>query len=54
MEVKAQGIVNFIGFSSHYKTPEIKDALDTDVFDVVELPYNIFNATLGEDGRSTC
>ncbi|HQD17451.1 MAG: aldo/keto reductase [Bacillota bacterium] len=52
LEVKAQGIVNFIGFSSHYKNaPEIKDALDTDVFDVVELPYNIFNATLGEDGE---
>jgi len=52
LEAKAQGVVNFIGFSSHYRNvPEIKDALDTDAFDVVELPYNIFNRSLGEDGR---
>lgn len=52
LEAKSQGIVSFIGFSSHYRNaPEIKAALDADVFDVIELPYNIFNASLGEDGE---
>lgn len=52
LAAKAQGIVNYIGFSSHYRNaPEIKAALDSGVFDVVELPYNIFNRSLGEDGE---
>ncbi|NLT96477.1 MAG: hypothetical protein GXW85_13295 [Clostridia bacterium] len=51
-EYKREGIVNFIGFSSHYgDTVEIKKAVDTGLFDVVELPYNIFNRSLGEDGE---
>ena len=50
-QLKAQGIINFIGFSSHYAQKDtIKKALDTNIFDVVELPYNIFNRSLGEDG----
>lgn len=49
--LKEEGIVNYIGFSSHYpETVEIKEAIDTGVFDVVELPYNVFNRSLGEDG----
>lgn len=52
LEAKAQGAVNYIGFSSHYgNAPEIKAALDSDLFDVVELPYNVFNRSLGEDGE---
>lgn len=52
LEYKAQGLINFIGFSSHYgDASEIKGAVDTDIFDVVELPYNIFNRSLGEDGK---
>ena len=40
-ELKKQGAVNFIGFSSHYPfAREIKEAIDTGIFDVVELPYN--------------
>lgn len=51
-ELKEEGIINYIGFSSHYaQKKEIKAALDTDIFDVVELPYNIFNRELGEDGE---
>lgn len=51
-ELKAEGIINFIGFSSHYPFPkEIKEAVDTGIFDVIELPYNVFNRSLGEDGE---
>jgi len=51
-ELKAEGVINYIGFSSHYPYPkEIKEAVDTGIFDVVELPYNIFNRSLGEDGE---
>jgi predicted aldo/keto reductase-like oxidoreductase len=50
-EYKEKGIINHIGFSSHYNdAPEIREALDTGVFDVIELPYNLFNRSLGEDG----
>ena len=45
--VKEEGLIDYIGFSSHYKdTVEIKEAIATDIFDVVELPYNIFNQSL--------
>lgn len=51
LELKNEGVINYIGFSSHYPFPvEIKDAIDTDLFDVIELPYNVFNRSLGEDG----
>lgn len=51
-EYKKEGLVNYIGFSSHYgDAVEIKEAVDTGIFDVVELPYNIFNRSLGEDGN---
>lgn len=51
-KAKDEGVINYIGFSSHYHdTHEIKDALDTGIFDVIELPYNIFNRSLGEDGK---
>ncbi len=47
--LKADGVINYIGFSSHYaQGKEIKEALDTGVFDVAEFPYNIFNPELGE------
>lgn len=50
-DLKEEGVVNYIGFSSHYPfAAEIKEAIDTGIFDVVELPYNIFNRSLGEDG----
>lgn len=51
-ELKEEGLINYIGFSSHYaQKKEIIEALDTDIFDVCELPYNIFNRELGEDGK---
>ncbi|HEY5467373.1 MAG TPA: aldo/keto reductase [Clostridia bacterium] len=51
-ELKAQGVINHLGFSSHYPfAKEIKEAVDTGIFDVVELPYNVFNRSLGEDGQ---
>ena len=50
-ELKNEGVVNYVGFSSHYPFPrEIRAAVDTGVFDVVELPYNVFNRSLCEDG----
>ena len=51
-QLKNEGVVNYIGFSSHYPFPkEIKEAVDTGIFDVVELPYNVYNRSLGEDGE---
>ena len=48
---KREGVVHFLGFSSHYPfAKEIQEAIDTGVFDVTELPYNVFNRVLGEDG----
>lgn len=52
IQFKNEGLVNYIGFSSHYKCDkEIKEAIDTGIFDVAELPYNVFNRSLGEDGE---
>lgn len=51
-KLKEDGVINYIGFSSHYaQKKEIIEAIDTDAFDVCELPYNIFNRELGEDGE---
>jgi predicted aldo/keto reductase-like oxidoreductase len=52
-KIKSKGLVNFVGFSSHYHDgKEIREAIDSDVFDVCELPYNVFNRSLGEDGET--
>ena len=52
-QAKADGTINFIGFSSHYaQKPQIKAAMETGIFDVVELPYNLYNRELGEDGET--
>lgn len=51
-EVKKKGLISYIGFSSHYAFGKtIKEAIDTGIFDVIELPYNVFNRSLGEDGE---
>lgn len=51
-ELQKEGYISFPGFSSHYPfAKEIKEAVDTDCFDVVELPYNVYNRSLGEDGE---
>lgn len=51
-DAKSEGLITYIGFSSHYGDfAEIKEAVDTGIFDVIELPYNIFNRSLGEDGN---
>jgi predicted aldo/keto reductase-like oxidoreductase len=45
--VKEAGLIHYIGFSSHYKDAvEIREAIESDRFDVAELPYNIFNQSL--------
>jgi len=47
---QAAGDFTFLGFSSHYGDgKEIKEALDTGAFQVIELPYNVFNRSIGED-----
>ncbi|MFW5980592.1 MAG: aldo/keto reductase [Halanaerobiaceae bacterium] len=52
-ELKKEGRINYIGFSSHYaQKKEIIEAIDSGIFDVCELPYNIFNRELGEDGET--
>ncbi len=51
-ELKNEGIINYTGFSSHYgNVKAIKEAAASGFFDVIELPYNIFNRSLGEDGN---
>lgn len=51
-ELQKEGLISFPGFSSHYPfAKEIKEAVDTGCFDVVELPYNVYNRSLGEDGE---
>jgi len=51
-EIKEQGTINYIGFSSHYPfAREVKEAIDSGIFDVAELPYNVFNRSFGEDGN---
>lgn len=50
--MRDEGMINHIGFSSHYGDgPAIKKAIDTGIFEVVELPYNVFSRELGEDGE---
>ena len=52
-ELQQEGLISFPGFSSHYPfAKEIREAVDTDCFDVVELPYNVYNRSLGEDGET--
>ena len=52
LELKEQGWFHFLGFSSHYGDGEtIRAALDTGAYQVVELPYNVYKRTLGEDGE---
>lgn len=47
-----EGLFTYLGFSSHYGDgKEIKEALDTGAFQVMELPYNIYNRSIGEDGE---
>ena len=52
-ELQQEGLISFPGFSSHYPfAKEIREAVDTDCFDVVELPYNVYNRSSGEDGET--
>jgi len=51
-DAKKKGLISYIGFSSHYAFGKvIKEAIDTGIFDVIELPCNVFNRSLGEDGN---
>lgn len=52
LELKEQGWFHYLGFSSHYGDgPVIKEALDTGAYQVMELPYNVYNRSIGEDGE---
>jgi predicted aldo/keto reductase-like oxidoreductase len=45
------GDFTWLGFSSHYGDVDvIKTAIDTGAFRVCELPYNVYNPSLGEEG----
>ncbi len=51
LQLKREGVFHYLGFSSHYPfAAQIKEAMDSGFFDVVELPYNVYNRSLGEDG----
>lgn len=48
---QAAGDFTYLGFSAHYGDGDvIKEAIDTGVFQVTELPYNLYNRVLGEAG----
>ena len=50
-QVKAEGRINFVGFSSHQNDgPTIQKAIETGKFDACELPYNVYSDILGEGG----
>lgn len=47
-----EGLFTYLGFSSHTGHEEcIAEALDTGVFQVVELPYNLFSPSFGQDQK---
>lgn len=48
---QAAGDFTYLGFSAHYGDADvIKEAIDTGNFQVIELPYNVYNRVLSEDG----
>ena len=49
---QAAGDFTYLGFSAHYGDGDvIKEAIDTGAFQVLELPYNVYNRVLSEDGE---
>ncbi len=45
------GDFTYFGFSAHYGDGDvIREAIDTGLFQVIELPYNVYNRVLAEDG----
>lgn len=47
-----EGLFNYLGFSSHYGDTEvIKNAIESGYYQVCELPYNVYNTSLGEEGE---
>ena len=50
---RSEGRFNFFGFSSHYGDAEvIKKAIETRMFNLCELPYNVYNPILAEEGQT--
>lgn len=48
---QADGDFTYLGFSAHYGDgAAIAEAIGTGDFQVMELPYNVFNRSIGEDG----
>ena len=51
-ERQSDGDFTLFGFSSHYGDTEvIKKAIDSGAFQACELPYNVYNPSLGEEGE---
>ena len=49
---QADGDFTLFGFSSHYgDTDVIEKAIDSGYFQACELPYNVYNLSLGEEGK---
>ena len=48
---REEGRCHFLGFSSHYgDSVVIKEAIETGIFQLCELSYNVYNPSLGEEG----
>ncbi len=51
-ELQKAGEFTYLGFSAHYADADtVVPALDSGAFQVMELPYNVFKRTVGEDGE---
>lgn len=49
---QAAGDFTYLGFSAHYDDDQaIIEAVDTGEFQVMELPYNVYNRKVGEAGK---
>ena len=49
---QADGDFTYLGFSAHYGDGQaIKEGIESGHFQVMELPYNVYNRSVGEDGE---
>ncbi|MCL1914337.1 MAG: aldo/keto reductase [Eubacteriaceae bacterium] len=52
-KMREEGLYHFLGFSSHYgDSVVIQKAIESGYYQVCELPYNIYNISLGEGGST--
>jgi predicted aldo/keto reductase-like oxidoreductase len=50
--LKAQGLVKYIGFSTHAQTEVIQETIDTGFFDYINLHYHAFGSYTAKDNKA--